>query len=87
MTSLRKWRTFGKELILLAFAWEVVATIASLAFLIYVTVQGGPLSADRLISVVGALGLYGVVICAIRHARSRRRHRTVDRTSTAELEA
>lgn len=86
MTNLRKWRTFAKDLIVLAFAWEVVATIVSLAFLIYVTVQGGALSPERLISVVGALGLYGVVICAILNARSRRRHRTLDRTSTAEPE-
>jgi hypothetical protein len=88
MTGLRTWRKIAKSLIIFFFAWEIAATIVSLALLILVTVQGGGASSpDRLISVVGAFGLYGVVTWAIWDARSRRRRRPLERVATAEEEA
>jgi hypothetical protein len=87
MTGLRKWRKIAKSFILFFFAWEVAATLASLALLMFVTVRGGAPSPDSLISVLGTLGLYGVVIWAIWDARWRRRRRPLERVATAEEEA
>jgi hypothetical protein len=88
MTGLRRWRKIAKRLIIFCFAWEVVATIVSLVLLMLVTVQGGGApSPDHLITVVGTLGLYGVVIWAIWDARRRRRRQPLKRMATAEEEA
>ncbi|SIO67739.1 hypothetical protein SAMN05444166_8435 [Singulisphaera sp. GP187] len=87
MTTLRKWRSLAKTFILFFVAWEVVATIVSLALLIIIAVRGGAPSPDRLISVFGTLGLFGVVIWAIRDARERGRRRPLERAATVEEEA
>ena len=66
MTGLRKWRKIAENFILFFIAWEVAVTIVSLALLMFVTVRGGTPSPDSLISVLGTLGFYGVLIWAIR---------------------
>jgi len=87
MTGLRRWRKIAKSLIFVSFAWEIAATIVSLVLLILVTVRGGAPSLDSLISVVGTLGLYGVVIWAIGDARRRRCRRPLERVAAATEEA
>jgi hypothetical protein len=87
MTGLRMWRKIAKSFILFFVAWEVIATIVSLALLIFVAVRGVAPSPDSLISVFGTLGLYGVVIWAIRDARGRRCRRPLERVETAAEEA
>ena len=87
MTGLQRWRKVAKSLTIFSFAWEAAATIVGLVFLILVAVQGGAPSPDRLIPVVGTLGICGVVIWAIRDARRRSRQQPPERVATAEEEA
>jgi len=86
MTGLRKWRKIAESFILFFIAWEVAVTIVGLALLIFVTARGGTPSPNSLISVLGTLGFYGVLIWAIRDAQGRRRRRPVERVATAEEE-
>jgi len=87
MTGLQMWREIAKNFILFFIAWEVAVTIVSLALLIFVTVRGGSPSLNILISVLGTLGFYGVLIWAIRDARGRSHRRPLGRVATAEEEA
>jgi hypothetical protein len=87
MTGLRWWRKIAKRLIIFCFAWDVAATIVGLVLLILVTVQGGAPSPDNLITVVGTLGLYGVLIWAVWDARERRRRQPLKRVATVEEQA
>jgi hypothetical protein len=87
MTGLRRWRKVSKSLILFSFTWEAAVAIVSLVLLILVSVQGGGApSSDRLIPVVGTLGICGVVIWAIWDARRRRRRQHPERAATAAEE-
>jgi hypothetical protein len=87
MTGLRRWRKIAKILIIFSFAEEIAVTVVSLVLFILVAVQGGGApSPDSLISVVGTLGFYGIVIWAIRDARRRRRRRPLKVVATVEEE-
>jgi hypothetical protein len=85
MTGLRTWQKIARSLVIAWFVCEVAATIGSLVLLVLVMVQGdgGP-SLDRLISIIGTLGLYGVVIWAIWDARRWRRRPPLKRVANAE---
>lgn len=87
MTGLRKWRKISKSLVLCFFAWDVAATIVSLALLIFITIRGGSPSPDALISVFGTLGIYGIVIWAVRDAQRRRHQYPRRHLAPAEEEA
>jgi hypothetical protein len=87
MTGLRRWRKISQGLVIFSFTWEAAVAIVSL-LLILVAVLGGVVpSSDRLIPVVGTLGICGVVIWAIRDARRRRRRQHPERVATAEEKA
>jgi 4-amino-4-deoxy-L-arabinose transferase-like glycosyltransferase len=87
MTGLRRWRKVAKSLVILSFTWEAAVTIVSLVLFILVSVRGGGApSSDRLIPVVGTLGICGVVIWAIWDARRRRRRQHPERLATAAEE-
>ncbi len=87
MTGLRKWRMIAKSFVTISIACDAAVAIVSLVLIILVMVQGGTPSPDSLISVVGALGFYGVVIWAIRDARRRGRPRPLEPVATAEEKA
>ena len=85
--ELRSWRKLARRLIILASTWEAVGAIVSLVLLVLATIQGGRApSADSLISVVGTLGLAGVVIWAISDARRHNRRRPPEQVATGEEE-
>jgi hypothetical protein len=84
MTGMRTWRKTAKSLIIVSIAWDVAAAIAGVVLLILVMVQGGAPSPDSLISVVGELGLLGLVVWAICDARRWRRRRPVEGGATAD---
>ncbi|WP_422928136.1 hypothetical protein [Singulisphaera sp. PoT] len=73
MTGMRTWQTIAKNSVLLFFGWEVATTLVGLVVLILVATLDGTPSTQSLISVVGTLVLYGVVIWAVRDARRRSR--------------
>jgi hypothetical protein len=73
MTSMRAWRKIVKSSVLLLFGWEIATTLVGLAVLILIAIRGGTPPTDSLISIVGAIGFYGVLIWAIRNARMRSR--------------
>jgi Flp pilus assembly protein TadB len=87
MTGLRRWQRIGKGLIILSLTWEAAATIVSLVLLVVVAVQGGVVSSDRLISVVGTLGICGVVIWANWEGRRRRHRQHLEPVATAAKQA
>lgn len=73
MTWLRTWRRFAKSLIVFFLAWDVAAAVIGLAVLVFILIQGGAPSPDHMISVLGTLGVYGIIIWAVWDARKRRR--------------
>lgn len=88
MSMLRTWRKIARRLIIFCIAWEVAVNIVGIVLVILVTIQGGGApSPDRLISIVGTLGLYGIVIWAIGDARRRRRRLSLKPVATAFEEA
>ena len=85
MTGLRRWRKVAKNLIILSLTWEAAAAIASLIFLTLAVVIGGEApSADRVIEVVGTLGMVGVVSWAIGDAWRRTRRQPLERVAKAD---
>jgi hypothetical protein len=87
MTRLRRWRKLAKGLIVVCVAWDVAFTLGALVLVILVAVRGrGALSSERVISIVGSLGLYGIVIWAIRDARARRRRQPLKPVAAADDE-
>jgi hypothetical protein len=73
MTSMRVWRKIVKGSVLLCVGGEIATTLVGLAVLILIVIRGGTPATDSLISIAGAIGVYGVLIWAIRNARMRSR--------------
>lgn len=71
MTGMKTWRKIVKSSVLLFFGWEIATTLVGLVVLILVAIRGGTPSTEGLVSIAGTVGLYGVVIWAIRDARRR----------------
>lgn len=87
MTSLRTWRRFARGLVAVCFTGDVAATLGGFVLLILIVVLGGPWpSADRVISIVGALGLYALVIWAVGDARKQTRRQPLKRVANVDDE-
>ena len=79
MTGLQRWRQFVESFILIGFVWKAVATVVGLFSLM---MGGGFPSAQNLIPVMGTLGLFAIIIWAIRDARYQGCSRHTERAST-----